>query len=42
MTKIAVIYGSSRPSKNSEHVANWYLDNIDAPDNVEIEKINLK
>ncbi len=32
MTKLAVIYGSSRPSKAGETVAKWFMDKVDAGD----------
>ncbi len=42
MSKVAVIYGSSRPSsKVGEKVANWFVDQVDTPDGVEFDMIDL-
>ena len=41
MTKIAVIYGSSRPSKAGEAVANWFVGQVEPADGVEVEMIDL-
>ena len=41
MSKIAVIYGSSRPSKAGETVATWFEGQVEAPDGVEIELVDL-
>lgn len=41
MTNIAVIYGSSRPSKMGEAVANWFVGEIEPAQGSEIEMIDL-
>ena len=41
MTKLAVIYGSSRPSNVGETVANWFVGEVGAGDGVEIELVDL-
>lgn len=41
MKKIAILYGSSRPSKVGQHVAKWVENNADFSD-VETELINLE
>jgi len=41
MKKIAVIYGSSRPSKVGESVADWFMGEVEAPEGVELEAVNL-
>lgn len=42
MKKIAIIYGSSRPSSNAgENTANWFLESLNIPEDVAVSKINL-
>lgn len=41
MTKIAVIYGSSRPSSAGEVVANYFANTVELPAGVELDLIDL-
>lgn len=41
MTKIAVIYGSSRPSNKGEVVAKWFVGEVEPAEGVEFEMIDL-
>ncbi len=41
MSKIAIIYGSSRPSKVGENVANWFKQKVTLLEGVELEMVDL-
>ena len=41
MSKIAVVYGSSRPSKAGEAVAKYFVDGVELPSGVELDLVDL-